>query len=314
MKPHCHSRLHITDHCSNIMKNTFPVYNIAALSELKTEDFLVSRLDSYLEIHKELFTVHRHDFFHMVLFTEGSGFHQIDFQQFEVRPFQIYFMVPGQVHSWNFQCKIAGYVLNFSPSFFDAFLVNSNYINELPFFSGSVEDQVLHLEEGLRGPLCDLFENLISESQVAKTMGYDLVRVLLLDVFIRISRSVSTRNINKRLPYNDTLLRNFKQLIEQNYISLRLPKDYAALLYITPNHLNSLCHDVLGIAAGELIRNRVILEAKRLLANLDIPISEIAGKLNFTDNSNFSKFFKKQAGLAPEEFRKRALKTSYENN
>lgn len=296
------------------MKNTFPVYNIAALSELKTDDILVSRLDSYLEIHKELFTVHRHDFFHMVLFTEGTGFHQIDFQRFEVRPFQIYFMIPGQVHSWDFRGRAEGYVINFSPSFFAAFLANSNYINELPFFSGSVEDQVLDIEEGLRETICALFENVISESLTSRPMGFDMVRVMLLNIFICITRSVSTQTSSNRLAYNDTLLRNFKSLIEENYKSLRLPKDYASLLYITPNHLNSLCHDVLGVAAGELIRNRVILEAKRLLANLDIPVSEVAGKLNFTDNSNFTKFFKKQAGFAPEEFRKNALKTSYENN
>ena len=296
------------------MKNTFPVYNIAALSELKMDDILVSRLDSYLEIHKELFTVHRHDFYHMVLFTEGTGFHQIDFQRFDVRPFQIYFMIPGQVHSWDFQGRVDGYVINFSPSFFAAFLANSNYINELPFFSGSVEDQVLDIEEGLRETICALFENVITESLTSRPLGFDMVRVMLLNIFICLTRSVSTQLSGNRLAYNDTLLRNFKRLIEENYKSLRLPKDYASLLYITPNHLNSLCHDVLGIAAGELIRNRVILEAKRLLANLDIPVSEIAGKLNFTDNSNFTKFFKKQAGFAPEEFRKNALKTSYENN
>lgn len=296
------------------MKNTFPVYNIAALSELKMDDILVSRLDSYLEIHKELFTVHRHDFYHMVLFTEGTGFHQIDFQRFDVRPFQIYFMIPGQVHSWDFQGRAEGYVINFSPSFFAAFLANSNYINELPFFSGSVEDQVLDIEEGLRETICALFENVITESLTSRPLGFDMVRVMLLNIFICLTRSVSTQLSGNRLAYNDTLLRNFKRLIEENYKSLRLPKDYASLLYITPNHLNSLCHDVLGIAAGELIRNRVILEAKRLLANLDIPVSEIAGKLNFTDNSNFTKFFKKQAGFAPEEFRKNALKTSYENN
>jgi AraC-like DNA-binding protein len=103
------------------------------------------------------------------------------------------------------------------------------------------------------------------------------------------------------------LLQSFRKLIDQNFNTLRLPKDYAALLYITPNHLNALCNDMLGIPAGEVIRNRVILEAKRLLVNLDLTVTAIADKLNFADNSYFTRFFKKYTGQTPEEFRKQTV-------
>jgi len=83
-----------------------------------------------------------------------------------------------------------------------------------------------------------------------------------------------------------------------------LPKDYAALLYITPNHLDALCNDILGIPAGEVIRNRVILEAKRMLINPKLSVADIGGRLGFADNSYFTRFFKKQAGTTPDEFRK----------
>jgi len=64
---------------------------------------------------------------------------------------------------------------------------------------------------------------------------------------------------------------------------------------------------MLGKSAGEVIRDRVILEAKRLLVNLDLTITNIAGKLNFADNSYFTKFFKKYTGQTPEDFRKNTL-------
>jgi AraC-like DNA-binding protein len=60
--------------------------------------------------------------------------------------------------------------------------------------------------------------------------------------------------------------------------------------------------------AGDVIRNRVILEAKRLLVNLDLSITEISYRLNFNDNSYFTKFFKKYVGSTPEEFRKNNVK------
>ena len=104
--------------------------------------------------------------------------------------------------------------------------------------------------------------------------------------------------------YNITFLRNYEKLIDMNYLDLRLPKEYAALLYVTPNHLNALCNDVLGISAGEVIRNRIALEAKRMLINFSLTVKQIAYQLNFEDNSYFCKFFKKQTGLTPEAFRK----------
>jgi AraC-like DNA-binding protein len=79
-------------------------------------------------------------------------------------------------------------------------------------------------------------------------------------------------------------------------------------LYITPNHLNALSKEQLGISAGELIRNRIILEAKRLLAIKDYSIAEIAYELSFADNSYFTKFFKKIEGVTPEEFRKNTIR------
>ena len=79
------------------------------------------------------------------------------------------------------------------------------------------------------------------------------------------------------------------------------------MLYITPNHLNAVCKDMMGISAGEMIRNRIMLEAKRMLTNPQLNISEISLKLNFSDNSYFTKFFKKLEDITPEEFRKKLL-------
>ncbi|WP_291060157.1 MULTISPECIES: helix-turn-helix domain-containing protein [unclassified Empedobacter] len=76
------------------------------------------------------------------------------------------------------------------------------------------------------------------------------------------------------------------------------------MLYITPNHLNALCKDVLATSAGELIRSRIVLEAKRLLVNKEISVTEIAYLLNFQDASYFVKFFKKYTEFTPEQFRK----------
>ncbi len=153
-----------------------------------------------------------------------------------------------------------------------------------------------------------VLENILTEIIKPATGGSDMVRSLMLQMFIHINRLNTSLDVSIKPTYNQTLLKNYQNLIEQHYIDIKLPKDYAELLYITPNHLNAVCKDLIGLSAGELIRNRTLLEAKRMLVNPKLSISEISLKLNFSDNSYFTKFFKKAEGINPEEFRKQILK------
>jgi AraC family transcriptional activator of pobA len=289
------------------MKKAFPIYDICALSDHQHEDLLVSRFAPYLQKHQNLSLPHKHTFYHVVLFTKGGGTHAIDFKSFPVKPYQIYFMAPGQVHRWNFEGPVDGYIINFSASFFQSFLLRPDYLDSFLFFTGNIDDEVVNLPQQAQLKVVDLFEQLIQESAQLNKMGMDIIRVLMLQLFILVARESPNSSLTTAPNYNYTLLQSFRKLTDMNFATLKLPKDYAALLYITPNHLNALCNDLLGISAGEVIRNRVILEAKRLLVNLELTITAIANKLNFTDNSYFTKFFKKYTGLTPEEFRKNTL-------
>jgi len=290
------------------MIQSIPVYDICSLSDVRQDDLLVSRFAAYLDVHKNLFFPHRHSFYHLVLFTDGAGSHTIDFESFEVKPGQIYFMIPGQVHSWHFDGFTDGYIINFSESFIQSFVLQPGYLNNFSFFSGSLKDAVINLPADSFDVVKALFEGILSEIIKPAQSGSDMVRLLMLQMFIHINRLNAKQDITGKLTYNQTLLKNYQNLIEQHYTNIKLPKDYAELLYITPNHLNAVCKDLLGLSAGELIRNRTLLEAKRLLTNPQLSISDIAFKLNFSDNSYFTKFFKKTENTTPEEFRKRILK------
>lgn len=285
------------------MKTAIPIYDICSLTQ-RQDDLLISRFAPYLKSHRNLHLAHKHSFYHLVFFTKGGGSQTIDFQQVPVKPFQIYFMIPGQVHNWAFKGEVDGYIINFSVPFFQSFLLKANYLEEFPFFTGMVDDALIDIPAASQAKIINLFEELIRESEEPNALADDMVRSIMLQLFISVAR-LSMTTVNKTIPsYNYTLLRSFQKLIEKNYTLMKLPKQYAELLYITPNHLNALCNDVLGMPAGEVIRNRVALEAKRLLINNDLTVLEIANQLNFADNSYFTRFFKKQVGLTPEEFRK----------
>ncbi|GHE36658.1 helix-turn-helix domain-containing protein [Sphingobacterium griseoflavum] len=268
-------------------------------NSLQHGGLLVEDLAVYLGRNKNLVFPHRHNFYHFILFTSGSGSHSIDFEQFEIEPWQMYFMSPGQIHTWAFDKDIAGFVINFDRDFFKTFLLRPEYVNNFSFFSGLVKDEVFVVVEQEREALLHILARLL-----AHVDDLDFARISLLYLFHVLEKQRRLPDVGENNLYNHTLLRNFMDLIETNYRRLRLPKEYAALLYITPNHLNALAKEFLGFSAGELIRDRIVLEAKRLLVIHDYSVSDIAYELNFNDNSYFTKFFKKATGLTPDEFRK----------
>lgn len=287
--------------------NHIPIVDICNLTDFRDEDILVSRFAEYLQAHHNLRKAHRHTFYHLLLFTKGGGSHTIDFSSFPVHPYQIYFMVPGQVHSWDFEGDVDGYVVNFSTSFFQSFLLRPDYLESFSFFNGIADDGVINLPEELKDQITHIFEEVIQHSTQNNAFRWDIVRVLLLQAFLEIDKHTHTNKPSTIPFFNYTLLKNFQKLVEKHYISLKRPMDYAELLYITPNHLNALCKEHLGITAGEVIRNRVLLEAKRMLVNQNLSISEISYDLNFSDNSYFTKFFKKYEHITPEDFRKKSI-------
>lgn len=286
------------------MHGSFPRLDIGPLSEYREDHMMVARFSDYIHEHQSLFFPHRHSFYHLVLFTAGSGRHTIDFHHFQAAPYQIYFMIPGQVHSWDFEGEMEGYVVNFSDSFFKSFLLQPDYLDSFSFFDQDTSNNVLNLSENVREHICGLFEELLLQNDRATAWRDDIARVLLLRIFLTIEQSDSVDRRKSSEKGKNATVRNFIRLIDKHYDRLRLPGQYADMLNVTPNHLNALCKEHLGRQAGELIRNRIVLEAKRLLINLDLTVSEIAYKLNFNDNSYFTKFFRKETGLTPEDFRK----------
>ncbi|MEJ7682129.1 MAG: AraC family ligand binding domain-containing protein [Segetibacter sp.] len=99
-----------------MLKQLLPTYSICSLTDapLSPSDFMADHFDHYLEVHKDLHFPHKHSFYHLVYFTKGTGSHSIDFVRFPVEPGQIYFMVPGQVHTWEFETEPNGFIVNFS--------------------------------------------------------------------------------------------------------------------------------------------------------------------------------------------------------
>ena len=278
-----------------------PVLEQCTVSYKEDKNFLADHLEVYLGKNNNLVFPHRHNFYQMLLFLSGEGMHEIDFKQYPIERGQVYFMGPGQVHSWMFEGKMTGYIVNFDIDYFKSLLIQSDYVENLDLFS-SLNEGVFTLEEYQVREISSLFDQLIRLSSLP--VAKDLKRSLLLYILLRFDQAYIPNFPAKSIDYHLVLIKNFISLVDQNFKELHLPKEYAELLFVTPNHLNSVCKEYLGTQAGEVIRNRIMLEAKRLLILPDWTISQVAYELSFNDNSYFTKFFKKVEGKTPEEFRK----------
>lgn len=290
-------------------KQALPTYSICAIADtpVTKNDFMTDRFGHYLEAHKDLFFPHKHSFYHLVYFTEVSGSHSIDFINFPAEPGQIYFMTPGQVHAWHFKNKTEGYIINFSDNYIHSLLMNARYLDQFSFFSGNAAEQVVQIPVRVRRTIEQLFETILKEDQAGSELKDDMIRTAMIQLFIQVNRLVTPKEKAPAASYNSVLLKSFQKLIELHFREKKLTRDYAAMLFVTPNHLNALSKHVTGKPAGELIRDRIVLEAKRLLVNAGMSIAELATELGFEDNSYFTKFFRKYTGQTPESFRKSIL-------
>ena len=286
----------------SISMPTYSICNLLGADRCMTE-FVVMPLKEFLAQNHDISFPHKHHFYQIVLFTTGGGAHSIDFKRYEISPRQVYYMAPGQIHTWEFDDGTDGYLINFNESFFTSICHNPHFVRQFPLFSTINNESVNTLDDGCFSEITRTLEQMLEEYRNKSAYVMDMLRGMLMTILIRLSREVPTTLNGSNSKHNLELIRQFEQLIEQHFRQQKLPREYAELMYITPNHLNALTNVVAGKSAGELIRERILLEAKRLLVNSDLMVGQIAESLNFEDNAYFARFFKKYLGASPEEFR-----------
>ena len=97
-------------------------------------------------------------------------------------------------------------------------------------------------------------------------------------------------------------IRQYEDLIEAQFRTVRGISAYAQQMNLTPNHLNHICKKVLGKTASQLLNERIIIEAQRLLMHTAQSVKEIGYQLGFEDPSYFIRFFKKNTDQTPIAF------------
>jgi len=285
-----------------------PVYSLHNFSseERASQQFQVEVFDA--NRHFAVKYPHRHDFFEVLYLHKGSGSHVIDGNKYDIEPPCIFFMSPGQAHKIEFSHDIDGFIFIFTADFYLLNQRNPNRLIEFPFFFTIRQDNppLLLKEESDKLFLESLFKKGVNE--ISKPEGYsiDILRSVL-DLILTTCASLYPYDENRWKGKGHIVVKKFFQLLEEHFHENLSVAQYADIMALTPNHLTQTVTQLTGKTSSQIIKSKQIIEIKRLLVHTNLSVSEIAAKMNFPDQSYFAKFFKREVGLSPLQFRSKSL-------
>lgn len=254
---------------------------------------------------------HLHDFYSIFWVESGEAIHATEFVEYSIKADTILFVPPGLKHRMYLDQSVGGTYILFNEDFVRYNRKNHVPLTEYRLFNNPDFKSLITVSPEKRIKLTNITQLIFNELRDSDDYSEDIV-LNLLHLFLLESRRIFDQQ-NQELHVKpdstpDTTIIKFKQLIEENYTTQKSVSPYAEMLNINPSCLNELTKRTTGITAGELIRNRVIDETKKLLYSSKMSGKEIAFQLGFDDPAYFSRFFRKYTGITLKEFREHSRK------
>ncbi|MFD1605439.1 helix-turn-helix domain-containing protein [Flavobacterium artemisiae] len=241
----------------------------------------------------------------VIFIPKGKGHYHADFGVFEFEGPTILFSTPLQHIYLVSDDHIPFVMLQFHGDFYCIeYHKEQVSCNGLLFNNIYIEPSIV-LNESEAKMFLLLLDDM--ENELMKDNPDDVVLISYLQLFLAKSSGIKNKSIenDKRLNKRDEQMETFMRLLDENYLKLHKPNDYAGLLAMTPNNFSKRCIRYFKKSPSALIQERIILEAKKKLHLTRMSIKEIAYSLNFEDEYYFSRFFKKVTTISPQFYRER---------
>jgi AraC family transcriptional activator of pobA len=249
---------------------------------------------------------HRLAFWEVALVTEGCGTLALDGVALEVAPYRVCVTAPGEVRSW----RLAGARLDGLIAFFEADLFSDDdgadpaFVDRLPIAAAAPAQRSFGLDRRRFAALGSLVEAMADELRAPDAHTSRMLRAQASQLLIAVQRASGIVAAPAPLENRAALLaRRFARLVDDRFDRGDPVAAFAARLGVSARHLNHCVRASTGLTAGETIRRRLFLEARRRLLAESTPIAALAESLGFSDAPYFIRFFKHHAGVTPRAFR-----------
>lgn len=262
-------------------------------------------IDRFEQIGKpeDMVWPHKHSFYQVLWIEKGLSNHVIDQHSFDLSSDFLFFIAPGQIHELNQSEDVKGYSIMFTEQFLSLGDSRQEVLMGLSFLENSYSQPAFKLAAESAAELTGALQLLRAELTRADR-SEPILRHLLMTFLLQVQRIVAGDTRLEKDTFNVSVLKKFRKLIDLHYKKESRLGFFAEALFMTTANLNAAVKKMTGKTAGELIRERILLEAKRMLLHSPLTVGEIAAELGFKDFSYFSRQFKKQEGMSPAEFRK----------
>lgn len=287
-------------------RDSIPLHQFVPLECMDNQPFYIGPLTPNPPADQSNFP-HRHTFYEILFIRSGEGHHIVDFTTFDLTANTVYFISPGQIHWWEDTCKVEGVMIYFTEDFLIAGENILEGIKELDRMRNSELSPRILLNETDTRTLNQLIAIMVQEYD-EKKYGYvlalrEFVRILLIYMY----RYNEDALVNPGQRAAESLVAQFYKLVFAHFTKEKHLKFYADTLGLSTGYLSDLIKEQTGFAPGDIIRRTIVMEAKRMMTGTELTVSQISGMLNFEDAAYFSRFFKRETGKTPSEY-KAALK------
>ncbi len=249
---------------------------------------------------------HIHSFYQIIWFVKGSGKHYVDFKEYEVEDNTLFFISKGQVHLFDENIQ-EGCVIHFNESFLDLYENFTDIFLKHNIFHSFEKEPLFKIRESDSEELHCIVKQMQKEAGHTELFAHSEYLKLQLQMFLILVQRLGIRKDCCELTMNSPshiLFVNFRKLLEENFLEFHTVAKYAKMLCVSAKTLTNCTKGISNQTPLEIINDRLILEAIRLLSYSERNINEIGYELGFEDPSYFVKFFKRRMGVSPGDFRK----------
>jgi AraC-like DNA-binding protein/quercetin dioxygenase-like cupin family protein len=252
---------------------------------------------------------HRHDHYEVIFISTGKGNCYIDFQLTPIHPPCLHLVAPWQIHHWAPDCTVEGFVLSFYDEFLSTGDADMEHLYHLDLFNRTERKDWLELSKNQNETVDKLFQSILDETSLGEKCQSSILKAYLHILMENIHRwSPLPTTSSRSMHPSGNLVHRFYHLVTQQALECREVRVYAKKLNVSHTYLSDLVKATTNKTPGELIRNYVVMEAKRLLMYTECSIKEICYRLQFEDPSYFGRFFRRETGISPGQYRTQTRK------
>jgi AraC-like DNA-binding protein len=269
---------------------------------LEFEIFSIS--DLYRRSKNQATTLHRPEFYHIIWIQKGTSAHLVDFTSINLSENSILFVPRDCVNRFDSNSNYDGKIILFTDKFFCKGQDDANFLRSSILYNDLFEISLLKLDPS-KGHFVRLFDLISDEyNNPSEKYHYDILRNHLHNFLLYAEREKGRQGFREieRSPDLEYVIL-FKDQLEMNFRKIKSVNKYASELGISSRRLNQATISIWEKTPKQIVDERILLEAKRLLIHSPSTIKEISFDLGFDEPTNFIKYFRKHNRTTPVEFR-----------